>query len=79
MEKTGPKVTCLPAVFFAEVNSSCFTLTARGGGGRVLPLLQHTEGFKKRWFTMDDRRLMYFKDPLVLCLCVSRHLENPCG
>uniref|UniRef100_A0A8C2GRC3 ArfGAP with dual PH domains 1 n=1 Tax=Cyprinus carpio TaxID=7962 RepID=A0A8C2GRC3_CYPCA len=26
---------------------------------------QHTEGFKKRWFTMDDRRLMYFKDPLV--------------
>ncbi|KAF7242861.1 Arf-GAP with dual PH domain-containing protein 1 [Varanus komodoensis] len=23
-----------------------------------------TEGFKKRWFTMDDRRLMYFKDPL---------------
>uniref|UniRef100_A0A667YF71 ArfGAP with dual PH domains 1 n=1 Tax=Myripristis murdjan TaxID=586833 RepID=A0A667YF71_9TELE len=24
----------------------------------------HTEGFKKRWFTMDDRRLMYFKDPL---------------
>lgn len=31
-----------------------------------LPALpQHTEGFKKRWFTMDDRRLMYFKDPLV--------------
>ncbi|RLW01404.1 hypothetical protein DV515_00007876 [Chloebia gouldiae] len=25
---------------------------------------QQTEGFKKRWFTMDDRRLMYFKDPL---------------
>uniref|UniRef100_A0A3Q1F7N4 ArfGAP with dual PH domains 1 n=1 Tax=Acanthochromis polyacanthus TaxID=80966 RepID=A0A3Q1F7N4_9TELE len=25
---------------------------------------KHTEGFKKRWFTMDDRRLMYFKDPL---------------
>ncbi|RXN31292.1 arf-GAP with dual PH domain-containing 1 [Labeo rohita] len=25
---------------------------------------RHTEGFKKRWFTMDDRRLMYFKDPL---------------
>ncbi|XP_042361573.1 arf-GAP with dual PH domain-containing protein 1-like [Plectropomus leopardus] len=25
---------------------------------------QHTEGFKKRWFTMDDRRVMYFKDPL---------------
>ncbi|XP_073071006.1 arf-GAP with dual PH domain-containing protein 1 isoform X9 [Manis javanica] len=24
----------------------------------------HTEGFRKRWFTMDDRRLMYFKDPL---------------
>uniref|UniRef100_A0A8C7NB16 ArfGAP with dual PH domains 1 n=1 Tax=Oncorhynchus kisutch TaxID=8019 RepID=A0A8C7NB16_ONCKI len=24
----------------------------------------HTEGFKKRWFSMDDRRLMYFKDPL---------------
>ncbi|XP_041673014.1 arf-GAP with dual PH domain-containing protein 1 [Cheilinus undulatus] len=22
------------------------------------------EGFKKRWFTMDDRRLMYFKEPL---------------
>lgn len=28
-------------------------------------ILQQTEGFKKRWFTMDDRRLMYFKDPLV--------------
>ncbi|KAK2509061.1 hypothetical protein MC885_015034 [Smutsia gigantea] len=26
---------------------------------------KHTEGFRKRWFTMDDRRLMYFKDPLV--------------
>lgn len=26
---------------------------------------QQTEGFRKRWFTMDDRRLMYFKDPLV--------------
>lgn len=26
---------------------------------------QQTEGFKKRWFTLDDRRLMYFKDPLV--------------
>ncbi|KAG9264561.1 arf-GAP with dual PH domain-containing protein 1 isoform X1 [Astyanax mexicanus] len=25
---------------------------------------KHTEGFKKRWFTLDDRRLMYFKDPL---------------
>ncbi|XP_018618887.1 arf-GAP with dual PH domain-containing protein 1-like isoform X1 [Scleropages formosus] len=25
---------------------------------------KHKEGFKKRWFTMDDRRLMYFKDPL---------------
>ncbi|KAM6957555.1 arf-GAP with dual PH domain-containing protein 1-like [Aplochiton taeniatus] len=25
---------------------------------------KHTEGFKKRWFTMDDRRLMYFRDPL---------------
>ncbi len=35
-----------------------------------LALSQHTEGFKKRWFTMDDRRLMYFKDPLV-----RRHLR----
>lgn len=26
---------------------------------------QQTEGFKKRWFTLDDRRLMYFKDRLV--------------
>ncbi|CAL1588304.1 unnamed protein product [Knipowitschia caucasica] len=25
---------------------------------------KHTEGFKKRWFTLDDRRLMYFKDPM---------------
>lgn len=25
---------------------------------------KHTEGFKRRWFSMDDRRLMYFKDPL---------------
>ncbi|XP_028979584.1 arf-GAP with dual PH domain-containing protein 1 isoform X2 [Esox lucius] len=25
---------------------------------------KHTEGFKRRWFTLDDRRLMYFKDPL---------------
>lgn len=29
------------------------------------PLSQQTEGFRKRWFTMDDRRLLYFKDPLV--------------
>ncbi|XP_053132214.1 arf-GAP with dual PH domain-containing protein 1 isoform X4 [Hemicordylus capensis] len=27
-------------------------------------VFSQTEGFKKRWFTMDDRRLMYFKDPL---------------
>lgn len=27
--------------------------------------LQQTEGFKKRWFTLDHRRLMYYKDPLV--------------
>ncbi|XP_057193153.1 arf-GAP with dual PH domain-containing protein 1 isoform X2 [Triplophysa rosa] len=26
---------------------------------------RQTEGFKKRWFTLDHRRLMYFKDPLV--------------
>ncbi|XP_014390755.1 PREDICTED: arf-GAP with dual PH domain-containing protein 1 [Myotis brandtii] len=26
---------------------------------------KQTEGFRRRWFTMDDRRLMYFKDPLV--------------
>nr|XP_012614569.1 arf-GAP with dual PH domain-containing protein 1 isoform X3 [Microcebus murinus] len=26
---------------------------------------KQTEGFRKRWFTMDDRRLMYFKDPLL--------------
>lgn len=25
---------------------------------------RHTEGFKKRWFTLDHRRLMYYKDPL---------------
>ncbi|KAM8773187.1 arf-GAP with dual PH domain-containing protein 1 isoform 1-T1 [Acanthopagrus schlegelii] len=25
---------------------------------------RQTEGFKKRWFTLDRRRLMYFKDPL---------------
>ncbi|XP_011602290.2 arf-GAP with dual PH domain-containing protein 1-like isoform X2 [Takifugu rubripes] len=25
---------------------------------------KQTEGFKKRWFTLDDRRLMYFKDLL---------------
>nr|KAF6445794.1 ArfGAP with dual PH domains 1 [Rousettus aegyptiacus] len=25
---------------------------------------KQTEGFRKRWFTLDDRRLMYFKDPL---------------
>jgi len=26
---------------------------------------QQREAFKKRWFTLDHRRLMYFKDPLV--------------
>lgn len=26
---------------------------------------QQKEAFKKRWFTLDHRRLMYFKDPLV--------------
>uniref|UniRef100_A0A8C1V2T4 Zgc:92360 n=1 Tax=Cyprinus carpio TaxID=7962 RepID=A0A8C1V2T4_CYPCA len=25
---------------------------------------RQTEGFKRRWFTLDHRRLMYFKDPL---------------
>ncbi|XP_032869029.1 arf-GAP with dual PH domain-containing protein 1-like [Amblyraja radiata] len=25
---------------------------------------KQTEGFKKRWFSLDHRRLMYFKDPL---------------
>ncbi|XP_028830083.1 arf-GAP with dual PH domain-containing protein 1 isoform X2 [Denticeps clupeoides] len=25
---------------------------------------RQTEGFKKRWFTLDHRRLMYFKEPL---------------
>uniref|UniRef100_A0A674MQF5 ArfGAP with dual PH domains 1 n=1 Tax=Takifugu rubripes TaxID=31033 RepID=A0A674MQF5_TAKRU len=25
---------------------------------------RQTEGFKKRWFTLDHRRLMYYKDPL---------------
>ncbi|KAE8611612.1 hypothetical protein XENTR_v10012523 [Xenopus tropicalis] len=25
---------------------------------------KQTDGFKKRWFTLDHRRLMYFKDPL---------------
>uniref|UniRef100_A0A672REF1 Arf-GAP with dual PH domain-containing protein 1-like n=1 Tax=Sinocyclocheilus grahami TaxID=75366 RepID=A0A672REF1_SINGR len=25
---------------------------------------RQTEGFKKRWFTLDHRRLMYFRDPL---------------
>ncbi|KAF7205150.1 arf-GAP with dual PH domain-containing protein 1 [Nothobranchius furzeri] len=25
---------------------------------------RQTEGYKKRWFTLDHRRLMYFKDPL---------------
>lgn len=34
-------------------------------GTRALSDPQQTEGFRKRWFTMDDRRLMYFKDPLV--------------
>ncbi|KTG35038.1 hypothetical protein cypCar_00032942 [Cyprinus carpio] len=32
---------------------------------------RQTEGFKRRWFTLDHRRLMYFKDPLV------RRLSTP--
>lgn len=67
MEKTGPKVAPPSAAF---CRSKLFLLDSNdtmggGSGGRVLLLLQHTEGFKKRWFTMDDRRLMYYKDPLV--------------
>lgn len=42
---------------FVLITSSCLTLSFH--------LLQQTEGFKKRWFTLDQRRLMYFKDPLV--------------
>lgn len=42
---------------FVIIRSSCLTLSFN--------LLQQTEGFKKRWFTLDQRRLMYFKDPLV--------------
>lgn len=41
-----------------RTRTPCFSLT-------LAFVSQHTEGFKKRWFTMDDRRLMYFKDPLV--------------
>lgn len=49
---------------------------------------QQTEGFRKRWFTMDDRRLMYFKDPLVrpdaapeawLCPPVTARQAGPGG
>ncbi|TWW59033.1 Arf-GAP with dual PH domain-containing protein 1 [Takifugu flavidus] len=29
---------------------------------------EQTEGFKKRWFTLDHRRLMYYKDPLLIIL-----------
>ena len=40
-------------------------LGRRGLGPTCALTPQQTEGFRKRWFTMDDRRLMYFKDPLV--------------
>lgn len=76
MEKTGPKVTppsaafCRSKLFLLDCND---TLGGWVVGGVSFRLLQHTEGFKKRWFTMDDRRLMYFKDPLVLYLTRPRN------
>ncbi|KAK2116527.1 hypothetical protein P7K49_003413 [Saguinus oedipus] len=49
---------------FKLVSVRCVTLDAGPANyGPSDP--QQTEGFRKRWFTMDDRRLMYFKDPLV--------------
>lgn len=36
---------------------------------------QQREAFKKRWFTLDHRRLMYFKDPLVRARCDRRQLQ----
>lgn len=45
---------------WAAGGTACIRPTAPPG-----PDPQQTEGFRKRWFTMDDRRLLYFKDPLV--------------
>ncbi|XP_074961095.1 arf-GAP with dual PH domain-containing protein 1 isoform X4 [Phalacrocorax aristotelis] len=62
MEKTGPKAPPSALVLLGHA--------AKQGAAllwcviRHFLTLQQTEGFKKRWFTMDDRRLMYFKDPL---------------
>lgn len=67
MEKTGPKVTVYN---WGEQTHS----TGDQAWNLCQPLRsdfswysapQQTEGFKKRWFTLDERRLMYFKDPLV--------------
>ncbi|MGH0144917.1 UNVERIFIED_CONTAM: hypothetical protein FKN15_039607 [Acipenser sinensis] len=52
MEKTGPKL--VPKLTRNYLKEGYMEKTGP----------KHTEGFKKRWFTMDDRRLMYFKDPL---------------
>lgn len=69
MEKTGPKVS-----FFVSLICLFLPVALKFIKKKILYFknhtciyfLQHTEGFKKRWFSMDDRRLMYFKDPLVL-------------
>ncbi|KAF5929350.1 hypothetical protein HPG69_009315 [Diceros bicornis minor] len=54
MEKTGPKLWSAVGRGLPQADQP---VTARSDP-------QQTEGFRKRWFTMDDRRLMYFKDPL---------------
>lgn len=64
MEKTGPKVIVF-SILCRWIADCILREKIRCNSFSVL---QHTEGFKKRWFTMDDRRLMYFKDPLVVKL-----------
>ena len=51
----------------------------RGLGPTCALAPQQTEGFRKRWFTMDDRRLMYFKAPGPLGVAVPSHHRKAGG
>lgn len=64
----------LPSSGWNEFGVSILTARSRGHCPLTCHLFpsQQREAFKKRWFTLDHRRLMYFKDPLVRGRCDRR-------
>lgn len=41
---------------------------------------RHSDAYKKRWFTLDGRKLMYHDDPMVcthtyMCVCICAYIS----